>query len=77
MIETLFLIINLSGGIQFKDGPDSMFRHNPIPESVVRECSEWSGVNPYDEQQIKQPLKEMLFLECVYYDMGEHEHAII
>ena len=77
VIETIFLIIALNGDIHIKEGPDTMFRHDPIPQSVVKECTEWSGVNPYNAKEIGNAMNELLFLECVYYDMGDHEHAII
>ena len=78
MIETLFLLITLNGGpVIVKPQYESMFAIKQIPESVVKECSEWSGVDPYDTEQMSNIYKEMYLMECFFYDVGNHEHNIL
>jgi len=77
VFETIFLIVTLGGEIRVKPTYEPMFNHNPLPESVIKECSEWSGVDPYDKDDITHGRNEFKFLGCVYYDSGDHEDAII
>ena len=56
---------------------ESMFAVKQIPTSVVRECTEWSGVNPYDPEEMSNVYNELYLMECFYYDVGAHEHNIL
>lgn len=73
----MFLIVSLSGEIQIKPQFDNMFKANPIPEKIIRECRDWSGVDPYNQKQMNNMYNELLFMECIFYDTGNHEHSVL
>ena len=77
MIETAFLMIVLNGGpVTVKPNYEELFAVNPIPERVVRECAEYSGVDPYNIMHMNDIMKELDLLDCFFYDVGDHEHNI-
>ena len=78
MIETIFLLITLNGGpIVVKPQYESMFAVKQIPGTVVQECAEWSGVDPYSTKDMSNVYNELYLMECFFYDIGAHEHNIL
>lgn len=76
MFETFFLLILLDGTVTVKPKYESMFVINPIPAQTVKECAEYSGVDPYNREHMGDMMRELDLLDCFYYDVGDHEHNI-
>ena len=77
MIETAFLMITLNGGpVRVLPDIEHMFVNPVVPTQVVKECTEYTGVDPYNVEQMSNIYNELNLMDCFFYDVGNHEHNI-
>ena len=77
MIETAFLLIALNGGtVRVLPELESMFVDPVVPTQVVKECTEYTGISPYNIEQMSNIYNELELMDCFFYDVGAHEHNI-
>ncbi len=79
MFETVFLTVLLNRTpptILIRSGFDSMFSGREVPQKTITECRDWTGVDPFNEEQMSDFMNELNYMDCVYYDFGAHEHNI-
>ena len=79
MYETLFLIVFLNTSpptIFLKSNVEMMFSAKEVPQKTITECRDWTGVDPFNPEQMSNIYNELAYMDCVYYDMGAHEHNI-
>mgnify|MGYP003137785636 FL=1 len=53
-----------------------MFSGREVPQKTITECRDWTGVDPFNEEQMSDFMNELNYMDCVYYDFGAHEHNI-
>ena len=79
MFETLFLTVILNAEtptILIKSAVGSMFTAREVPQKTIIECRDYTGVDPFNEEQMSNIYNELTYMDCVYYDLGDHEHNI-
>ena len=79
MFETVFLTILLNQTppmILIRSGYISMFTQREVPQKTITECREWTGIDPFDQEVMSDFFNELKYMNCVYYDLGDHEHNI-
>lgn len=79
MFETVFLTVLLNQTpptILIRSGYISMFSDREIPQKTIIECRDWTGIDPFNEEQMSNFMNELNYMDCVYYDLGDHEHNI-
>tara|TARA_Y100000015_G_scaffold36941_1_gene38528 strand:+ start:320 stop:487 length:168 start_codon:yes stop_codon:yes gene_type:complete len=53
-----------------------MFSQQEVPQKSIIECKEYTGVDPFDPEQMSDIYNELKYVDCLYYDLGAHEHNI-
>lgn len=53
-----------------------MFTAREVPQKTIIECRDYTGVDPFNEEQMSNIYNELTYMDCVYYDLGDHEHNI-
>ena len=77
MYETVFLTILLaSQTVLIRSGVDSMFTSNEVPKKTIQECAIHTGIDPFNQEQMSNFYNELTYMDCVYHDLGDHEHNI-
>ncbi len=79
MYHTLFLIVFLETSpptIFLRPNVDMMFSQQEVPQKSIIECKEYTGVDPFDPEQMSDIYNELKYVDCLYYDLGAHEHNI-
>ena len=79
MFETLFLMVFVTSSpqtIYLRSNVEGMFSAKEIPQKTIIECRDYTGVDPFDPEQMSDIYNELAYMDCVYYDLGAHEHNI-
>ena len=79
MFETVFLTVILSSNpptIFLRPNVGMMFTAREIPQKTITECRDWTGIDPFNKEVMDNFYNELTYMNCVYYDLGDHEHNI-
>lgn len=72
MIETALLTILTNGTVIIKSYDPHLQNEKVIPSHIVKSCSDFTLVNPYNVEDISKSYNELRFIDCAYMRMGEY-----
>jgi hypothetical protein len=68
MFETFFFTVLVQGYVVLKQ-PEPEQR---LDNAVVTACTRQTGINPYIQAELGDPLNELTFLDCVYHQLKHY-----